>query len=130
MKKFWNQTVEFKAFVISLIALILAVGGTSCLFFFGHYEIPLAVLASGLIVNLTWLMLYLNKKKGEGRIKLDIFAIYLRLTLVVVLTIVFAVLQLTLQIVIISPIFLVVSYLGYSLLTLVAFIGKENNARK
>ena len=130
MKKFWNQTVEFKAFVISLIALILAVGGTSCLFFFGHYEIPLAVLTSGLIVNLTWLMLYLNKKKGEGRIKLDIFAIYLRLTLVVALTIVFAVLQLTLQIVIISPIFLVVSYLGYSLLTLVAFIGKENNARK
>ena len=127
MKKFWNQTVEFKAFVISLIALILAVGGTSCLFFFGNYEIPLAVLTSGLIVNLTWLMLYLNKKRGEGRIKLDIFAIYLRLSLIVVLTIVFAILQLTLKIVIISPIFLVVSYLGYSLLTFIAFIGKDKN---
>ena len=127
MKKFWNQTVEFKAFVISLIALVLAFIGTSCLFFFGHYEIPLAVLTSGLIVNLTWLMLYLNKKRGEGRIKLDIFAIYLRLSLIVVLTIVFAILQLTLKIVIISPIFLVVSYLGYSLLTFIAFIGKDKN---
>ena len=127
MKKFWNQTVEFKAFVISLIALILAVGGTSCLFFFGHYEIPLAVLTSGLIVTITWLMIYLNKKRGEGRIKLDIFAIYLRLSLIVVLTIVFAILQLTLKIVIISPIFLVVSYLGFSLLTFIAFIGKDKN---
>ena len=128
MKKFWNQTVEFKALVISLLATILATLGTSCLFFFGHYEIPLAVLTSGAIVTLTWLMLYLNKKKGERRIKLDIFAIYLRLSLVVVLTIIFAVLQLTLKIVIISPIFLVVSYLGYSLLTFIAYIGKDNNA--
>ena len=128
MKKFWNQTVEFKALVISLLATILATLGTSCLFFFGHYEIPLAVLTSGAIVTLTWLMLYLNKKKGERRIKLDIFAIYLRLSLVVVLTIIFAVLQLTLEIVIISPIFLVVSYLGYSLLTFIAYIGKDNNA--
>ena len=128
MKKFWNQTVEFKAFMISLIAMILAVGGTSCLFFLGRYEIPLAVLTSGIIVSLTWFLLYLNKKKGEGRVKLDIFAIYLRLSLIVVLTIIFAVLQLTLKIVIISPIFLVVSYLGYSLLTFIAYIGKENNA--
>ena len=127
MKKFWNQTVEFKAFMISLIAMILALGGTSCLFFLGRYEIPLAVLTSGIIVTLTWFLLYLNKKKGEGRIKLDIFAIYLRLSLIVVLTIIFAILQLTLKIVIISPIFLVVSYLGYSLLTFIAFIGKDKN---
>ena len=127
MKKFWNQTVEFKAFMISLIAMILAFGGTSCLFFLGRYEIPLAVLTSGIIVTLTWFLLYLNKKKGEGRIKLDIFAIYLRLSLIVVLTIIFAILQLTLKIVIISPIFLVVSYLGYSLLIFIAFIGKEKN---
>ncbi|MBO6261761.1 MAG: hypothetical protein J6N95_04075 [Bacilli bacterium] len=127
MKKFWNQTVEFKAFMISLIAMILAIGGTSCLFFLGRYEIPLAVLTSGIIVTLTWFLLYLNKKKGEGRIKLDIFAIYLRLSLIVVLTIIFAILQLTLKIVIISPIFLVVSYLGYSLLTFIAFIGKDKN---
>ena len=127
MKKFWNQTVEFKAFMISLIAMILASGGTSCLFFLGRYEIPLAVLTSGIIVTLTWFLLYLNKKKGEGRIKLDIFAIYLRLSLIVVLTIIFAILQLTLKIVIISPIFLVVSYLGYSLLTFIAFIGKDKN---
>lgn len=127
MKKFWNQTVEFKAFMISLIAMILALGGTSCLFFLGRYEIPLAVLTSGIIVTLTWFLLYLNKKKGEGRIKLDIFAIYLRLSLIVVLTIIFAILQLTLKIVIVSPIFLVVSYLGYSLLTFIAFIGKDKN---
>ena len=127
MKKFWNQTVEFKAFMISLIAMILAIGGTSCLFFLGRYEIPLAVLSSGIIVTLTWFLLYLNKKKGEWRIKLDIFAIYLRLSLIVVLTIIFAILQLTLKIVIISPIFLVVSYLGYSLLTFIAFIGKDKN---
>ena len=129
MKKFWNQTVEFKAFMISLIAMILAFGGTSCLFFLGHYEIPLAVLTSGIIVTLTWFLLYLNKKKGEGRIKLDIFAIYLRLGLVALLTALFAFLQYRFNIVTVSPIFLVVSYLSISLLTLLAFIGKDNNVR-
>lgn len=128
MKKFWNRTIEYKALVISSLATILAFLGTSCLFFLGHYEIPLAVLTSGLIVSLTWLMLYLNKKSGEGRIKLDIFAIFLRLSLVVVLTVVFAILQFTLELVIISPIFIVVSYLGYSLLTFIAYIGKEKDA--
>ena len=128
MKKFWNRTIEYKALVISSLTTILAFLGTSCLFFLGHYEIPLAVLTSGLIVSLTWLMLYLNKKSGEGRIKLDIFAIFLRLSLVVVLTVVFAILQFTLELVIISPIFIVVSYLGYSLLTFIAYIGKEKDA--
>lgn len=130
MKKFWNQTVEFKAFVISLIALILAFIGTSCLFFFGHYEIPLAVLTSGLIVTLTWLALYINKKKGDGRIKLDIFVIYLRFALLLVVTAVAVILQLTIKLVTLSPVALVVSYLGYSLLTLFAYIGRENNARE
>ncbi len=128
MKQFWNRTIEFKALVISSIATVLAFLGTTCLFFLGHYEIPLAVLVSGLIVSLTWLMLYLNKNSGERRIKLDVFAIFLRLSLVVVLTAVFAILQYTLEVVIISPIFLVVSYIGYSLLTFIAYIGKEKDA--
>ena len=127
MKKFWNQTVEFKAVVISLVATILATLGTSCLFFYGHHEIPLAVLTSGAIVFFTWLLLYLNKRKGGNRIRLDVVCIYLRLTLIVLLTIIFAVLELTLKIKIISPIFLPVSYLGYSLLTFIAFIGKDKN---
>ena len=127
MKDFWNRPVEFKAFVISLIATVLAFGGTMCLFWLNHYEIPLAVLTSGVIVIVTWLILVLNKKDKEGRVKLDIFAIYLRLSLVVTLTIVFAVLQLTVKLVIMSPIFLVVSYLGYSMLNLLAFIRKDKN---
>lgn len=127
MKDFWNRPVEFKAFVISLFATVLAFGGTMCLFWFNHYEIPLAVLTSGAIVVITWLILVLNKKGKEGRIKLDIFAIYLRLSLIVTLTIVFAVLQLTIKVVIMSPIFLVVSYLGYSMLNLLAFIRKKDH---
>ena len=127
MKDFWNRPVEFKAFVISLIATILAFGGSACLFWFNHYEIPLAVLTSGAIVTMTWLILVLNNKQEERKIKLDIFAIYLRLSLIVTLTIVFAVLQLILKVVIMSPIFLVVSYLGYSMLNLLAFIRKEKN---
>lgn len=128
MKKFWNSTIECKALMVSSIATVLAFLGTSFLFFMGHFEIPLAVLLSGVIVSATWLMLYLNKNTGERRIKLDIFAIFLRLSLVVVLTVIFAVLQFTLEIVIVSPIFIVVSYLGYSLLTLVAYLRKDKNA--
>ena len=127
MKQFWNQTIEFKAFVISLAATVIAFLGTMCLFWFHHYEIPLAVLLGGTIVFGTWLILYFNKRRGEARVKLDIFAIYLRLGLVLILTILFTVLQLTLQIVTVSPIFLVVSYLVISLLTLLAYIRKDKN---
>ncbi len=127
MKKFWNQTVEFKSLVISIIATVLAFAGTAVLFWFNRYDIPLAVLTSGLVVIISWLILYLNKKKDKPAVKLDILAIYLRLTLIVILAITFAVLELTIKLVTVSPVFLVVSYLGYSLINLLAYIKKGEN---
>lgn len=129
MNKFWNQTVEFKSLVISLITTLLAFGGTLVLFWFNRYDIPLAVLASGVVVSVSWLMLYLNQRSANPKVKLDIFAIYLRLSLIVIMAIVFAALDLTLNLVIISPIFLVVSYIGYSLVNLLAYIRKDSNVR-
>ena len=127
MNKFWNQTVEFKSLVISLITTLLAFGGTLVLFWFNRYDIPLAVLASGVVVSVSWLILFLNQRSANPKVKLDIFAIYLRLSLIVILAIVFAALDLTLNLVIISPIFLVVSYIGYSLVNLLAYIRKDQN---
>ena len=127
MKKFWNQTVEFKSLVISIIATVLAFAGTAVLFWFDRYDIPLATLTSGLVVIISWLILYLNKKKDKPAVKLDILAIYLRLTLIVILAITFAVLELTIKLVTVSPVFLVVSYLGYSLINLLAYIKKGEN---
>ena len=127
MKKFWNQTVEFKALIISSTITILGFLGTLFLFWLNHYEIPLAVLLGGLIVSLSWLILNLSKKGGKARIRLDIFAIYLRLGLVAIFAALFAFLQYAYEIVIISPIFLVVSYLTVSSLALIAFIGKDKN---
>ena len=130
MKKFWNQTVEFKSLVISIIATVLAFAGTAVLFWFNRYDIPLATLTSGLVVIISWLILYLNKKKkkkDKPAVKLDILAIYLRLTLIVILAITFAVLELTIKLVTVSPVFLVVSYLGYSLINLLAYIKKGEN---
>ena len=129
MNKFWNQTVEFKSLVISLITTLLAFGGTLVLFWFNRYDIPLAVLASGVVVSVSWLILYLNQRSANPKVKLDIFAIYLRLSLIVVMAIVFTALDLTLNLVIISPIFLVVSYIGYSLVNLLAYIRKDSNVR-
>ena len=127
MKKFWNQTVEFKSLVISIIATVLAFAGTAVLFWFNRYDIPLATLTSGLVVIISWLILYLNKKKNKPAVKLDILAIFLRLTLIVILAITFAVLELTIKLVTVSPVFLVVSYLGYSLINLLAYIKKGEN---
>lgn len=129
MNKFWNQTVEFKSLVISLITTLLAFGGTLVLFWFNRYDIPLAVLASGVVVSVSWLILFLNQRSANPKVKLDIFAIYLRLSLIVIMAIVFAALDLTLNLVIISPIFLVVSYIGYSLVNLLAYIRKDQNVR-
>ena len=129
MNKFWNQTVEFKSLVISLITTLLAFGGTLVLFWFNRYDIPLAVLASGVVVSVSWLILFLNQRSANPKVKLDIFAIYLRLSLIVVMAIVFTALDLTLNLVIISPIFLVVSYIGYSLVNLLAYIRKDSNVR-
>ena len=127
MKKFWNQTVEFKALIISSSLTILGFLGTLFLFWFQRYDVPLAVLLGGLIVSISWLILFMSKRGGKARIKLDIFAIYLRLGLVAIFAALFAFLQYAYNIVIVSPIFLVVSYLTISLLTLLAFIGKDKN---
>ena len=127
MKKFWNQTVEFKALIISSLLTILGFLGTLFLFWFHRYDIPVAVFLGGAIISLSWLILYLSKRGGEGRVKLDIFAIYLRLGLVALLAILFTVLKLTIGLVIASPIVLIISYLAISLLTLLAFIGKDKN---
>ena len=127
MKKFWNQTVEFKALIISSTLTILGFLGTLFLFWFQRYDVPLAVLLGGLIVSISWLILFMSKRGGKARIKLDIFVIYLRLGLVAIFAALFAFLQYAYNIVIVSPIFLVVSYLVISLLTLLAFIGKDKN---
>ena len=127
MNKFKDQSIEFKAFIISLIASVVGFLGTAVLFWFNRYDIPLAVLTSGLIVTLSWLFLYLNKKKEKPNPKLDIVFIYLRLILIVVLAIVFIVLEITLSLVTVSAVFLVVSYLVISLLTLLAYVGRREN---
>ena len=95
MNKFKDQSIEFRALIISLIVTIIGFLGTAVLFWFNRYDIPLAVLTSGLIVTLSWLFLYLNKKKEKPNPKLDIVFIYLRLILVVILAIVFIVLEIT-----------------------------------
>ena len=127
MTKFKDQLLEFRAFIISLIVSVVGFLATAFLFWFNRYDVPLAVLTSGLIVTLSWLFLYLNKKKEKPNLKLDIVLIYLRLTLIVILAIVFIVLELTLSLVTVSPVFLVVSYLAISLLTLFAYIGRREN---
>ena len=127
MNKFWNQTIELKALIISLIVTIIGVGGTSFLFWFGRYDIPLSVLTSGLIVSLSWLALYLSKRGNNKRIKLDIVLIYLRLILIVLVATVVTILEIKLALVTISPVFLVISYLVISLLTLLAYFKKGEN---
>ena len=127
MNKFKDQSIEFKAFIISLIASVVGFLGTAVLFWFNRYDVPLAILTSGLIVTLSWLFLYLNKKKEKPNPKLDIVFIYLRLILIVVLAIVFIVLEITLSLVTVSAVFLVVSYLVISLLTLLAYVGRREN---
>ena len=127
MSKFKDQSIEFRALIISLIVTVVGFLGTAVLFWFNRYDIPLAVLTSGLIVTLSWFFLYLNKKKEKPNPKLDIVFIYLRLILIVVLAIVFIVLEITLSLVTVSAVFLVVSYLVISLLTLLAYVGRREN---
>ena len=127
MSKFKDQSIEFRALIISLIVTVVGFLGTAVLFWFNRYDIPLAVITSGLIVTLSWLFLYLNKKKEKPNPKLDIVFIYLRLILVVILAIVFIVLEITLSLVTVSAVFLVVSYLVISLSTLLAYVGRREN---
>ena len=127
MNKFWNQTIEVKALIISLIVTILGFGGTAFLFWFQRYDIPLAILTSGAIVSLSWLALFLSKRGNAKRVKLDIALIYIRLILIVLVATVTTILEIKLAIVTISPIFLVISYLAISLLTLIAYFKKGEN---
>ena len=127
MNKFWNQTLEVKALIISLLATVVGFGGTSFLFWFQRYDIPLAILTSGVIVSLSWLALYLSKRGNTKRVKLDIALIYIRLILVVLIATLVTVLEINFAIVTISPVFLVISYLVISLLTLIAYFKKGEN---
>ena len=127
MNKFWNQTIEVKALIISLIATILGFGGTSFLFWLQRYDIPLAILTSGVIISLSWLALFLSKRGNAKRVKLDIALIYIRLILIVLIATVTTILEIKLAIVTISPVFLVISYLVISLLTLIAYFKKGEN---
>lgn len=127
MNKFWNQTIEVKALIISLIVTILGFGGTAFLFWFQRYDIPLAILTSGAIVSLSWLALFLSKRGNTKRVKLDIALIYIRLILIVLVATVTTILEIKLAIVTISPVFLVISYLVISLLTLIAYFKKGEN---
>ena len=127
MKRFWNQTIEIKALIISLLATVIGFLGTAFLFWFHRYDVPLAILTSGGIIALTWFALFLSRRRSLPVVKLDIFLIYLRLILITSLTILFAVLNMTLGLVIISPIYLVISYLVISLLTLIAYFRKGEN---
>ena len=127
MNKFWDQTLEVKALIISLLATVVGFGGTSFLFWFQRYDIPLAILTSGVIVSLSWLALYLSKRGNTKRVKLDIALIYIRLILVVLIATLVTVLEINFAIVTISPVFLVISYLVISLLTLIAYFKKGEN---
>ena len=125
---FWNRTIEFKSLIISLVVTVVMFLATMFLFWCGHPEIVFALLTSGGIVTLSWLVVYLYKRKHpEPKIRLDIVFIYIRLSLIVITAIIFAVLQLTLSLVIISPIFIIVGYFAISMFNLIALIRKDQN---
>ena len=128
MKKFFSQTTEIKALVISITATILGFLGTMFLFWYKRGDVPFGVLTGGGIIILGWLILYLSKKHHKENVKLDIFVIFLRLGLLIIGSITFAILQWWLGLYIISAVSLIITYLAVSLLTLIAHIGKEQNA--
>ena len=127
MNKFWNQALEVKSLIISTSVTLLGFLATLFLFWFNRYDIPLAVLLGGTIVIVSWLLLYLSKRKNNKNVKLEIALIYIRLSVVVILAILFTALEMGLQIVTVSPIFLVISYLVVSLFTIIAYIKKGEN---
>ena len=128
MKKFFSQNLEIKALIISITATVLGFLGTVFLFWYNRGDIPFGVLTGGGIIILGWLILYLSKKANKETAKLDVFVIFLRLTLLVLFAAVFAVLRLKLNLYIVSPVSLIIAYLVVSLLTLIAHIGKDKNA--
>lgn len=123
MKKLWNQNSEARALIVSTLLTIIGVGGTLFLFWFHRYDVPLAVLLGGGIVALSWLALYFNKRSNKPRIKLDITFIYLRLALIIGLAVLFGVLMYN-KIIIISPVYLIISYLAISIIAMVVYIKK------
>ncbi len=128
MKKFFSQNLEIKALIISITATVLGFLGTVFLFWYKRGDIPFGVLTGGGIIILGWLILYSSKKANKETAKLDVFVIFLRLTLLVLFAAVFTVLRLKLNLYIISPVSLIIAYLVVSLLTLIAHIGKDKNA--
>ena len=124
MKKFWSLSSEARALIVSTLLIVIGVGGTAFLFWFQHYDIPLGVLIGGAVVALTWLALFLVKRSGKPRIKLDIAFIYIRLGVIVALAILFTVLAIVYGIVVASPISLIVGYGVISILTMMVFIRK------
>ena len=128
MKKFFSQNLEIKALIISITATVLGFLGTVFLFWYNRGDIPFGVLTGGGIIILGWLILYSSKKANKETAKLDVFVIFLRLTLLVLFAAVFAVLRLKLNLYIISPVSLIIAYLVVSLLTLIAHVGKDKNA--
>lgn len=128
MKKFFSQNLEIKALIISITATVLGFLGTVFLFWYNRGDIPFGVLTGGGIIILGWLILYLSKKANKETAKLDVFIIFLRLTLLVLFAATFTVLRLKLNLYIISPVSLIIAYLVVSLLTLIAHVGKDKNA--
>ena len=128
MKKFFSQNLEIKALIISITATVLGFLGTVFLFWYNRGDIPFGVLTGGGIIILGWLILYLSKKANKETAKLDVFIIFLRLTLLVLFAATFTVLRLKLNLYIISPVSLIIAYLVVSLLTLIAHMGKDKNA--
>ena len=123
MKKLWNQNSEARALIVSTLLTILGVGGTLFLFWFHRYDVPLAVLLGGGIVALSWLALYFNKRSNKPHIKLDITFIYLRLALIIGLAVLFGALMYN-KIIVISPVYLIISYLAISIIAMVVYIKK------
>ena len=124
MKKIWSQNSEARALIISTLLTVIGVGGTAFLFWFHRYDIPLAILLGGAVVSLTWFSLYLVKKSNKPHIKIDITLIYVRLAIIVGLAILFAVLSYHYQVVIVSPIYMIIAYLVISLTTMVVYVKK------
>ena len=124
MKKLWSQNSEARAFIVSTLLTVIGVGGTAFLFWFHRYDVPLAVLLGGGVVSMTWFSLYLVRKSDKPHIKIDITLIYVRLVIIVVLAIVCAVLAYKFKLIIVSPIYMVVSYLVISILTMVVYMKK------
>ena len=124
MKKFWSLSSEARALIVSTLLIVIGVGGTAFLFWFQHYDIPLGVLIGGAVVALTWLALFLVKRSGKPRIKLDIAFIYIRLGVIVALAILFTVLNIVYGVVIASPISMIIAYGVISILTMLVYIKK------